>query len=140
MVGILLITHNGLGDSLIDCIRHVMGSVPPHVKALSVLASDDPILKEEQARGLVAQLDEGQGVLVLSDVYGATPCNIAQRLCVPGRVEGVAGVSLPMLMRVACYSNKPLDEQVQRALDGGKECIVTLNSEGNDVATRCANH
>jgi PTS system mannose-specific IIA component len=140
LVGILLITHNGLGDSLIDCIRHVMGSVPPHVKALSVLASEDPILKEEQARGLVAQLDEGQGVLVLSDVYGATPCNIAQRLCVPGRVEGVAGVSLPMLMRVACYSNKPLDEQVQRAIDGGKECIVTLNSEGNDVATRCANH
>lgn len=140
MVGILLITHNGLGDSLIDCIRHVMGSVPSHVKALSVLASDDPILKEEEARALVAQLDEGQGVLILSDVYGATPCNIAQRLNVPGHVEGVAGVNLPMLMRVACYANKPLDEQVQRALDGGRECIVSLDPEGSDVATRCANH
>ncbi len=140
MVGILLITHNGLGDSLIDCIRHVMGSVPPHVKALSVLASDDPKVKEEEARGLVAQLDEGQGVLVLSDVYGATPCNIAQRICAPGHVEGVAGVNLPMLMRVACYSNKPLDEQVQRALDGGRECIVSLDLEGSNVATRCANH
>jgi mannose PTS system EIIA component len=140
LVGILLITHNGLGDSLIDCIRHVMGSVPSHVKALSVLASDDPLQKEEEARALVTQLDEGQGVLVLSDVYGATPCNVARRLCVPGRVEGVAGVNLPMLMRVACYSNKPLDEQVQRALDGGRECIVSLDSEGSDVATRCANH
>ena len=140
MVGILLITHNGLGDSLIDCVRHVMGNVPPHLKALSVLASDDPVHKEEEARALIAQLDEGQGVLLLSDVYGATPCNIARRLCQPGRVAGVAGVNLPMLLRVACYCNKSLDEQVQRALDGGKECIVSIDSEGCDAATRCANH
>lgn len=140
MVGILLITHNGLGDSLIDCIRHVMGSIPLHVKALSVLAEDDPVLKEEEARALIAELDEGQGVLLLSDVYGATPCNIAQRLCEPGRVEGVAGVNLPMLMRVACYCNKPLDEQVRRALDGGKECIVSIDSEGCHAATGCSNH
>lgn len=140
MVGILLITHNGLGESLIDCVRHVMGSAPAHVKALSVLAQDDPVLKEEEARALIAELDDGQGVLLLSDVYGATPCNIARRLCQPGRIEGVAGVNLPMLLRVACNCNKSLDEQVQRALDGGKECIVSIDSEGDNVATRCANY
>lgn len=140
MVGILLITHNGLGDSLIDCVRHVLGSVPPHLKALSVLASDEPAQKEQQARALIAELDEGQGVLLLSDVFGATPSNIARRLCQPGRVEGVAGVNLPMLLRVTSYNNKPLDELVQRALDGGKECIVTIESEGRDAATRCANY
>jgi PTS system ascorbate-specific IIA component len=140
LVGILLITHNGLGESLIDCVRHVMGSAPAHVKALSVLAQDDPVLKEEEARALIAELDDGQGVLLLSDVYGATPCNIARRLCQPGRIEGVAGVNLPMLLRVACNCNKSLDEQVQRALDGGKECIVSIDSEGDNVATRCANY
>jgi PTS system ascorbate-specific IIA component len=140
LVGILLITHNGLGDSLIDCVRHVMGNVPPHLKALSVLANDDPVRKEEEARALISQLDKGQGVLLLSDVFGATPCNIAQRLCQPDLVKGVAGVNLPMLLRVACYCNKPLDELVQRALDGGKECIVSIESEGTDAATRCANH
>ena len=140
MVGILLITHNGLGDSLIDCVRHVLGVAPAHIRALSVLAKDDPVRKEEEARTLIAQLDKGQGVLLLSDVYGATPCNIALRLREPGRVEGVAGVNLPMLLRVACYCNKPLDELVQRALDGGRECIVTLDSEGCDAATGCANH
>lgn len=140
MVGILLITHNGLGESLIDCVRHVMGSMPSHVKALSVLANDDPLHKEEEARALIAQLDEGQGVLLLSDVFGATPCNVARRLCQPGRVEGVAGVNLPMLLRVTCYSNKSLEEQVQRALDGGKECIVFIDSEGSNVATRCADN
>lgn len=140
MVGILLITHNGLGDALIDCVGHVMGNVPPHLKALSVLASDDPAQKEAQGRELIAELDQGQGVLLLSDVFGATPSNIARRLCEPGRVEGVAGVNLPMLLRVACTSNKSLQEQVQRALDGGRECIVSIDSEGSDVATRCADN
>ena len=140
MVGILLITHNGLGDSLIDCIRHVLGVAPAHVMALSVLANDDPAHKEEEGRALIAQLDKGRGVLLLSDMFGATPSNIARRLCQPGRVEGVAGVNLPMLLRVACYSSHPLDELVQRALAGGKECIVSINSEGSDVATGCANY
>jgi PTS system ascorbate-specific IIA component len=140
LVGILLITHNGLGDALIDCVGHVMGNVPSHLKALSVLASDDPAQKEQQGRALIAELDQGQGVLLLSDVFGATPCNIARRLCEPGRVEGVAGVNLPMLLRVACYCNKTLEEQVHRALDGGKECIVSLDSEGSNVATRCSNN
>lgn len=137
MVGILLVTHNGLGDSLIDCIRHVLGNVPPHLKSLSVLANDDPAVKEAEARALIAQLDSGDGVLLLSDVFGATPCNIARRVCLPGRIEGVAGVNLPMLLRVSCYTNKPLAELVQRALEGGKECIVTIDSEGSDAATRC---
>ncbi|MDO8926944.1 MAG: PTS fructose transporter subunit IIA [Sideroxyarcus sp.] len=140
MVGILLVTHNGLGDSLIDCVRHVLGNVPPHLKSLSVLANDDPAVKEAEARALIAQLDNGKGVLLLSDVFGATPCNIARRVCLPGRIEGVAGVNLPMLLRVSCYTNKPLAELVQRALEGGKECIVTIDSEGSDAATRCANH
>ncbi|MDP1633915.1 MAG: PTS fructose transporter subunit IIA [Gallionellaceae bacterium] len=140
MVGILLITHNGLGDSLIDCVRHVIGSVPPHLKSLSVLADDDPLHKESEARELIAQLDHGQGVLLLSDVFGATPCNIARRLCQPGRVEGVAGVNLPMLLRVACYANQPLGELMQRALEGGRNCIVAINSEGTDVEAGCTDH
>jgi len=141
LVGILIVAHNGLGDSLVDCVRHVMGSVPSHVKVLSVLASDDPQQKEAEGRKLVEQLDSGKGVLILCDVFGATPSNIAQRLHQPGRVEGVAGVNLPMLLRVVvCCRDKPLAEMAQRALDGGRECIVSMNSEskGCDVATKCA--
>jgi PTS system ascorbate-specific IIA component len=143
LVGILLVTHNGLGDSLVDCVRHVMGSAPSHVKVLSVLGSDDPQAKEAEGRELVAQLDTGKGVLVLCDVFGATPSNIARRLYEPGRVEGVAGVNLPMLLRVAvCSRDRPLAEMAQRALDGGRECIVPMNSESKDcdVATRCADN
>jgi mannose/fructose-specific phosphotransferase system component IIA len=55
-------------------------------------------------------------------------------------VEGVAGVNLPMLLRVACYNSKPLGELMQRALDGGRECIVTIDSEGCDATTGCSNY
>ena len=142
MVGILLICHNGLGDSLADGVRHVLGSMPANLKSLPVLADDDPQRKEEEARALVAQLDTGDGVLLLSDLYGATPCNIARRLRQPGRVEGLPGVSLPMLLRAVCYSGKPLHEVMQKAVESGHDCIRDLDTEsGNcNAATGCTDH
>lgn len=142
MVGILLVAHNGLGDSLVDCVRHVMGNVPPNFKVLSVLAGDNPQFKEDEGRELIAQLDTGDGVLLLVDIYGATPCNIARRLYQPGRVEGVSGVNLPMLLSVVCYSGKPLAEVVEKALKSGRECITLMDSDvkGCNVATGCADN
>lgn len=142
MVGILLITHKGLGDSLVDCVRHVLGSAPPNIRVLSVLAEDDPQQKEDEGRALIAQLDTGEGVLLLSDLFGATPSNIARRLYQPGRAEGVAGVNLPMLLRAVCYSGKPLAEVVQKALDSGRNCVLSINSDSGscDAATRRADN
>ncbi len=141
MIGVLLVTHNGLGDSLVDCVQHVMGRMPPNIGVLSVLASDDLQRKEEEGRALIAQLDTGAGVLILVDLYGSTPCNIARRLLQPGRVEGVSGVNLPMLLRVVCTTNpRPLAEMAQKALAGGQECMISLDTglESSDVATGCA--
>lgn len=128
MIGILLITHNGLGDSLIDCVRHVTGTIPSNLKSFSVTADDDPMIKEKEARVLLDQLNSGAGVLILTDLYGATPSNIASKVCQPGWIEGVAGVSLPMLLRVVCCPQVPLAEMVQRAIQGGQNCIVKLGS------------
>jgi PTS system ascorbate-specific IIA component len=137
VIGILLISHNGLGDSMVDCVRHVMGRVPPNLKTLSVLANDDPERNEAEARALVAQLDTGDGVLILSDLFGATPSNIARRLHQAGRVEGIAGVNLPMLLRAVCYNGDSLQEIAGKALDSGRNCILPINSESGscDVAT-----
>jgi PTS system ascorbate-specific IIA component len=129
MVGILLVTHNGLGNSLLDCVQHVTGSIPAHLKSLSVLADDDPLLKEAEGRALIQQLDSGDGVLLLTDIFGATPSNIARRLCQPGHIEGVAGVNLPMLLRVACGPDMPLSALLERAEEGGRGCIVALNAD-----------
>jgi mannose PTS system EIIA component len=133
MVGILLVTHNGLGDSLLDCVHHVTGRIPHHLKSLSVLAEDDPQAKEKEGHALLRLLDAGDGVLILTDIYGATPSNIARRLCQPGHVEAVAGVNLPMLLRVACGPDMSLKDMALRAMQGGRECIIALNAdiEGN---------
>lgn len=129
MVGILLVTHNGLGDSFVDCVRHVLGEVPHNLKSLSVLHDDDPVRKLVEAEALIKQLDTGGGVLVLSDIYGATPSNIGRQLCHTERVRGVAGLNLPMLLRVVCHPNKTMPELAQIALEGGRECIVYINPD-----------
>ena len=130
MIGVLLVTHNGLGDSLIDCVRHVTGCIPDNLKSLSVLAEDNPDSKEQAGRALVKQLDTGDGVLILTDIFGATPSNIALRLCQIEHVEGVAGVNLPMLLRVVCGPpDKPLKDIAQRALQGGRDCIVSMSTD-----------
>ncbi|BBE49603.1 PTS system fructose subfamily IIA component [Ferriphaselus amnicola] len=140
MVGILLVTHNGLGNSLLDCVRHVLRTLPPHLRSLSVQEDDDPSQKEAEGRALIAELDQGDGVLILTDMFGATPSNIGRRLCLSDRVMGVAGVNLPMLLRISCCCDKPLGEMAQRALEGGRECIVYMDSENHHVATGCLDH
>jgi len=126
VAGILLVTHNGLGDSFVDCIRHVLGKVPPNLKVLSVLAEDDPHLKLAEGQALIKQLDTGAGVLILADVFGATPSNIGRQLCHAERVIGVAGLNLPMLLRVACSPDKALPELARIAVEGGRDCIVQM--------------
>lgn len=126
MVGILLVTHNGLGDSFADCIRHVLGEVPHNLKVLSVLAGDDPQQKLAEGQALIKQLDSGSGVLILADIFGATPSNIARQLCHAERVMGVAGVNLPMLLRVVCHPTTTMPELAKIAVEGGRECIVYM--------------
>ena len=129
MVGILLVTHNSLGDSFLDCIKHVLGEVPANIKALSVSAGDDPQQKSVEGQTLIKQLDTGSGVLILSDVFGATPSNIARQLCRAERVMGVAGVNLPMLLRVACYPTTTLPDLAKVAVEGGRGCITYIHPE-----------
>ncbi len=131
MIGILIIAHGTLGDSLIHCATHVLGKRPSLLKQLGVSVHDDPVELLPLARALVNELneEEGGGVLILSDIYGATPCNIACRLMEPGRVEGVSGVNLPMLVRALSYRNEPLDALVEKAIDGGNGGILHINQE-----------
>ena len=135
MVGILIVAHGTLGESLIHCASHVMGSRPSQLMQIGVTVHDDPQAILPQALKLLKQLDQGQGVLVLCDIYGATPCNLASKLLIPGKVEGVAGVNLPMLIRALTYRNQPLNVMLEKALSGGCEGILHISTEGYDAAT-----
>ena len=126
MIGLLIIAHGTLGESLIHCASHVMGSRPSHLMQIGVRTDDDPQLVLPRAIEMVQSLDQGAGVLVLTDVYGATPSNVAGRLLIPGKIEGVAGVNLPMLVRALTYRNEPLRTVIAKAISGGIEGVMHM--------------
>lgn len=130
MIGILIIAHGSLGESLIDCVSHVLGKTPPQIQCLAVGTHDDPSQLLPDAQQLVKELDSGQGVLVLSDMYGATPCNMVLKLLSPDHVEGVAGVNLPMLVRVLNYREAPMKKCLERAISGGRDGVVHFTKLG----------
>lgn len=129
MVGILIIAHGAFGETLIHCASHVLARRPLRVRQVGVTMHDDPELIFPQAQELARQLDAGSGVLILTDILGATPSNIATRLAVPGTVEVVAGVSLPMLIRAITYREEPLAKVVRKAMSGGIEGVVHIKAE-----------
>ena len=124
MIGILIIAHGGLGESLIHCVTHVLGKQPPQLAHFAVGTNDDPSDLLPQAQQAVSTLNTGSGVLILSDIYGASPCNLVTKLLAPGKVEGVAGVNLPMLVRVLNYRDKPIKVCLEKAVTGGRDGVV----------------
>ena len=126
MVGILIVTHGNLGVTLAECAQHILQRELPHLAVMAVDKNDDPDRKLAEARELVRGLDDGSGVLLLSDIFGGTPSNIASRLIEPGRIEAVAGVSLPMLVRSLCYAGQPLETVVSKAVTGGLEGVLYI--------------
>lgn len=126
MVGIMIIAHGGLAESLIASATHMLGSQPERLLGLSVTGSAQTEAALEQARALALSIDDGAGVIVLTDMVGGTPANIATHLVRAGSIEGVAGVNLPMLMRTLTYRCNPLATVVAKAVSGGTECVATL--------------
>ena len=132
MIGILIIAHGNLGESLMECAKHVIGNEPRQLAFLAVNTQDNPGELLPKAQQLIAALNTGDGVLVLSDMYGATPCNIVTKLLSPGIVEGVAGVNMPMIVRTMTYRHESLMALVEKAVSGGREGVVHFSADSCD--------
>lgn len=120
-VGVLLLTHESMGAALVSAARHVLGKLTLPVDVIEMGSCADPDCTLTEAARQARELDDGEGVLVLTDLYGATPCNVAQRL--PGlglNMHCVSGLNLPMLLRVLNYPEQSLDELAQTAASGGR--------------------
>jgi mannose PTS system EIIA component len=129
MIGVLIVSHGDIGTSLLTSASQILGEPQAQVATLSVWRADDVDDLVLRARELMESLDSGDGVLVLTDIFGATPGNVVSRLLEDGRIEGVSGVSLPMLLRVLTGRNDSLAAAVQRALSGGVEGLVHMNTD-----------
>jgi PTS system mannose-specific IIA component len=126
MLGLLLITHDTLGESLIQCACHVLNRRPDQLMQLGVAAGDDPKDLLPLAGQLLALVDKGEGALILTDIYGATPSNLAAKLLDAGRIEGLAGVNLPMLLRAINYRDKGMETLLARATGGGRDGVLNM--------------
>ncbi len=126
MIGILLITHGSFGEALVQNACHVLNKRPLQLNQLGVAAQDDPLDLLPLARRMLDLVDNGKGALILTDVFGATPSNLALKLLEPGRVEGLAGANLPMLLRALTYRDKGMEILLQRARDGGRDGVINM--------------
>ncbi|MEW8046437.1 MAG: PTS fructose transporter subunit IIA [Candidatus Thiodiazotropha endolucinida] len=129
-IGLLLITHSRIGEAMLETAGKMLEGAPLAVETLPVGIDSNPEKLVDQASGLIKRLDQGQGVLVFTDMYGSTPSNIAHSLAEKGRVNVISGINLPMLIRTLNYQTMDLDGLTEKAVSGGKEgiiCCETLN-------------
>ena len=127
MIGLLIVSHGAFGESLIHSASHVLGRRPTYLRQLGVTVHDEPEGILPVAEDLVRYVDRGSGVLVMTDIFGATPSNIATRLLRRGKVEGIAGVSLPMLIRALNYREEcDLEALVAKAISGATEGVMRI--------------
>jgi len=123
-VGLLIITHNDVGRVLLDATVGMLGVQPIPTAVLGVISDTDPDAMLDRAYQLAREVDGGDGVLVLTDLFGSTPSNIAWALQRDQHAIVIAGVNLPMLLRVMNYPKLSLDELAEKALSGGRDGVL----------------
>jgi mannose PTS system EIIA component len=123
-VGLLLVMHGKLGHHLLDTLREMLGELPMAADVLEVRRVSAHEVLTSQGRKMIERLDSGAGVLILTDAFGSTPSNIANKLRDPRRCAVVAGVNLPMLVRIFNYPDLPLREMASSAVEGGSRGIL----------------
>jgi PTS system ascorbate-specific IIA component len=124
-VGVLLVSHEGIGSGLLAVAGKLLRRMPLPAEAFEVGFHDDPDALLPAASAALRRVDGGDGVLVLTDLYGATPANVAARLARLGTpVRRVSGLSLPMLLRVMNYAELGLDELPAVAAAGARNGVV----------------
>lgn len=128
MIGILILTLGRVGEGLLDEATLIMGKEPDSVRTFNANCNQPPEVILQDLKQELSNMDNPDGILILADIYGATHVNTACQLLEKDKIELVAGVNLPMLVRVLNYRDKPLHELVEHAVTGGKTGVVSTDS------------
>lgn len=133
MIAVLLVTHGRMGQDLVNTSTHMLGGLSLRTAVIEVRRDDDP---DERVRATQAQsieLDDGDGVLLLTDAFGSTPSNVANRAVENTRHRVVAGLNLPMLVRIYNYPDLKLEEMAASAVEGGRLGVMACTSPPQSV-------
>ncbi len=125
-VGILIISHDGIGAAILGTATFMLDNCPLETRLLSASRESDPEKLLNDALEEIQNLDHGDGVLVLTDLYGSTPSNIASRLVQNRKISSVSGLNLSMLIRVLNYPDLDLESLAEKALSGAKDGILKI--------------
>ena len=128
-VGVLIISHDGIGPAILGTATLMLNDCPLQTKLLTASRDCDPDQLTEDAIEQIEALNSGEGVLVLTDLFGSTPCNIAQKLSTQRHIHVVSGLNLSMLIRVFNYPKLTLEELSEKAVSGGKDGISMIVPE-----------
>lgn len=123
-VGLLLVTHGKLGHFLLECMRDMIGELPLAADVLEVRRVQAHEVLITQGTKMIERLDKGCGVLIVTDAFGSTPSNIANKLAALHDLPVVSGVNLPMLVRAFNYPRATVDEMAKIAIEGGQRGII----------------
>ncbi|MCR8824928.1 PTS sugar transporter subunit IIA [Pseudosulfitobacter koreensis] len=134
MIGIVIVAHGGLAREYLAAIEHVVGS-QSGVRAIAIEANHDRAEKQAEICTAADEVDDGDGVVVVTDLYGGSPSNLSLRACQPQGRRILYGANLPMLIKLAKSRHKPVGDAVRAALDAGKKYIDSQN-----VSAESPNH
>lgn len=130
-VKLLIVTHQDIGRAILDVAKTTLGELPIPVETISIPAQTEPEDVIGQLQRQLNTIPNQQEVLILTDIYGATPCNIANALTHKKSLSVVTGLNLPMLIRVLNYSDLPLAALVEKAISASKDSIRTCHQGEN---------
>jgi PTS system mannose-specific IIA component len=122
-IGLLIVTHNTIGADLLDTAKDILGKLPIKVAVVNIKRSSNYEKKVSEVEKNIVKLNQGEGVLVLTDIFGATPSNIAVKAAKATNTKVIAGINLPMLLRIFNYSSLPLEKIIDKAINAGHDSI-----------------
>lgn len=123
MIGLVLVTHGKLAEEFRHAVEHVVGQ-QENMETVSIGAEDDMEQRRQDIVDAVARADTGSGVIILTDMFGGTPSNLAISVMAPGRVEVVAGMNLPMLIKLASVrAGNDMKQSLEEAQSAGRKYI-----------------
>lgn len=126
MIGIVIVAHGGLAKEYLAAIEHVVGA-QTGIQAIGIQADDDRAEKEREICAAADAVDQGEGVIVVTDLYGGSPSNLSLMACRPGDRRILYGANLPLLIKLAKSRHKPVQDAVRAALAAGKKYIDSQN-------------
>jgi len=126
MIGILLVTHGEIGRSMIDCAAHILDNYPISVESLSINSNNDLHQYNDIIAKKIKNLESGHGVLIMTDIYGATPCNLLNKFIQKDKVEVVTGINLPMLIKAISDRKDNINTLINDSIECAKKNIKKI--------------